>query len=75
MVRLHNVLNNVRITLYFHMFELRTEIMLQLRFLFDRHCNVFLLRHNFVIYLFNINMFLITLELRYILVRLSYKWK
>ena len=75
MVRLHNVLNNVRITLYFYMFELRTEIMLQLRFLFDLHCNVFLLRHNFAIYLFNINMFLITLELRYILVRLSYIWK
>ena len=57
MVCLHNVLNNVRITLYFYMFELRTEIMLQLRFLFDRHCNVFLLLHNFVISLFNINMF------------------
>ena len=57
------------------MFELRTEIMLQLRFLFDRHCNVFLLRHNFVISLFNINMFLRTLELRYILARLSYIWK
>ena len=57
------------------MFELRTETTLQVRFVFDRHCDVFLLRRNFVIYLFNIVMFLVTLELRYILVRLSYIWK
>ena len=28
------------------------EITLQLRFVFARHCNVFLLRHNHVIYFF-----------------------
>ena len=37
------------------MFELRMEITLQLRF-FARHCDIFLLRHNYVIYLFNIVM-------------------
>ena len=35
------VFDNVRITLYFGTFELRTEIMLQLRFAFARHCGVF----------------------------------
>ena len=35
------------------MFELRMEITLQLRF-FDCHCDIFLLRPNYVIYLFNI---------------------
>ena len=34
------------------MFKLRMEITLQLRF-FARHCAVFSLRHNYVIYLFN----------------------
>ena len=34
------------------MFELRMEITLELRFAFARHCDVFLLRHNHVIYLF-----------------------
>ena len=34
-------LYDVRITLYFGMFELRMEIMLQLRFGFVHHCNVF----------------------------------
>ena len=43
---------NVRITLYFGTFELRMEITLQLRFVFAHHCDVFLLRHNYVIYLF-----------------------
>ena len=43
--------DNVRITLYFGTFELRKEITLQLRFVFARHCDVFLLRHNYVIYL------------------------
>ena len=28
------------------------EITLQLRFVFARHCDVFLLRHNYVVYLF-----------------------
>ena len=34
------------------MFELRMEITLQLRFIFARCCDLFLLRHNYVIYLF-----------------------
>ena len=46
------VFDDVRITLYFGMFELRMEITLELRFVFARHCDVFLLRHNHVIYLF-----------------------
>ena len=53
MVRLHNVWNVT--------FELRMEITLQLRFVFVRHCGVtfitsrlqFLLRHIYVIYLFD----------------------
>ena len=36
------------------MFELRMEITLQLCFVFARHCDVFLLRYNYVIYLFNV---------------------
>ena len=36
------------------MFELRMEITLQLRFFFARHCDIFLLGYNYVIYLFNI---------------------
>ena len=46
--------DDVRITLYFHMFELRMDIRLQLCFVFARHCDVFLLRYNYVIYLFNV---------------------
>ena len=42
----------VRITLYFGKFELRIEITLQLRFIFACHCDIFLLRHKYVIYLF-----------------------
>ena len=48
--------DNVRITLYIGTFELRMEIMLQLRFVFARHCDVFF----------------ITLQLRYLFVRCSY---
>ena len=33
--------NDVRITLYFGAFELRMKIMLQLRSVFARHCDVF----------------------------------
>ena len=40
--------------LYFDMFELRMEITLQLCFVFARHCDVFLLRYNYVIYLFDV---------------------
>ena len=46
--------DDVRITLYFDMFELRMEITLQLCFLFVRHCDVFSLRYNYVIYLFDV---------------------
>ena len=46
--------DDVRITLYFDMFELRMKIMLQLCFVFARHCDVFLLRYNDVIYLFDV---------------------
>ena len=49
--------DDVRITLYFDMFELRMKITLQLSFGFARHCDVFLLRHNDVIYLFVVVMF------------------
>ena len=48
--------DNVRITLYFVMFELRMEITLQLRFVFARHCDVFF----------------ITSQLRYLFVSCSY---
>ena len=46
--------DDVRITLFFDMFELRMEITLQLCFIFARHCNVFLLRYNYIIYLFDV---------------------
>ena len=36
------------------MLELRMEITLQLCFVFARHCDVFLLRYNYVIYLFDV---------------------
>ena len=36
------------------MFELRMEITLQLCFVFARHCEVILLRFNYVIYLFDV---------------------
>ena len=36
------------------MFELRMKTMLQLRFVFACHCDVFLLRYNDVIYLFHV---------------------
>ena len=41
-------------TLYFDMFELRMETTLQLCFVFARHCDVFLLHYNYVIYLFDV---------------------
>ena len=44
--------DDVRITLYFGTFELRMEITLDLRFVYSRHCNVFLItsqsRYSFV---------------------------
>ena len=52
------------------MFELRIEITLQLCFVLARDCDVFLLRHNYVIYLFHVITFElrleITLQLRYV---------
>ena len=48
--------DDVRITLYFDMFELRMKITFQLYFVFARHCDVFLLRCNYVIYLFDVVM-------------------
>ena len=55
------------------MFELRMEITLQLCFVFARHCDVFLLRYNYVIYLFDVVTFElrleITLQLRYVFAR------
>ena len=54
--------DNLRITLYFGTFELRLEITLQLRYVFARHSDVILLchngkvllRHNYLIYLFDV---------------------
>ena len=62
--------NDVRIRFYFGTFELRLELTLQLRFVFVRHCNVFLLRHNYVFVCSMKLRFLITLEFRY--VRITY---
>ena len=42
------------------MFELRMQITLQLCFVFARHCDIFLLRYNYVMYLFDT----VTFELR-----------
>ena len=46
--------DDVRITLYFDIFELRMEITLQLCFVFARHCDVFSLRYSYVIDLFDV---------------------
>ena len=40
--------------LCFGTFELRLEITLQLRYVFARHCDVILLRHNYLINLFDV---------------------
>ena len=69
------IFHNVRITLYFGTFELRMEITLQLCFVLAHHFDVFLLRHNYVINLFVVVTSLMTLELRYILVRSNYVLK
>ena len=67
--------DDVKNSFYFCTFELRMEITLQLRFLFVRPSNIFLLRHNYVICWFRIFSGFLTLELCYILVRLNYVWK
>ena len=54
--------DDVRITLYFGKFQLRMEIMLQLRFVFVRHCYVFLLPRIYVIYLFDVVTFFIDIR-------------
>ena len=66
--------DSIRITLCFGTFELRLEITLQLRYVFAHHCDIILLchndvvllRHNYVIYLFDVVTFFddvrITLE-------------
>ena len=64
--------DDIRITLYF---ELRMEITFQLRFVFYRQCDVFLLRHNHILYLFVVVTFLMTLELRFFIVRSNYVLK
>ena len=46
--------DNVRITLYFGTFELRSEKTLELRYVFSHYCDVILLRHNYVIFLFDV---------------------
>ena len=51
------VFYNVRTALYFGTFELRTEITLQLRFVFIRHCSIFLLRHDYVVFSFDVATF------------------
>ena len=63
------------ITLQFDMFELRMEITLQLCFVFALHCDLFLLRYNCVIYLFDAATFFDNVRITLILVRLNYVWK
>ena len=46
--------NDVRNRFYFGTFELRTEMTIQLRFVFVSHCNVLLLHHNYVICLLDV---------------------
>ena len=49
-----HIFHDIRITFFCGTFALRMEITLKLRFIFVRHCDVFLLRHNYVIYLFDV---------------------
>ena len=55
--------DDVRITLYFDMFELRMEITLQLCFVFAHHCDIFFLRYNYFIHLFDVVTFELRLEI------------
>ena len=64
--------DDVRITLYFVTFELRMEITLQLRFIFALHYNIFFITSQLCYLFVRCSCFLMTLELRYILVRLNY---
>ena len=54
--------DDVRIALYFDIFELRMEITLQLCFVFARHCDIFL-PYNYVLYLFDVVTFELHLEI------------
>ena len=47
----YRTFHDARITFFCGTFALRTEITLQLRFVFIRRCDVFLIRRNYVIYL------------------------
>ena len=47
------------------MFEIRMEITLQLSFVYARHCDIFLLRYNYVICLFDVVTFELRLEKLY----------
>ena len=46
--------DDVRITFYFGTSKLRTEIMLQVRFVFARHCNLFFITSQLCFYLFGV---------------------
>ena len=67
-----HIFHYVRITFFCGTFALRMEITLQLCFFFVRHCDMFLLCHSCVIYLFDVLTFFKTLELCYILVHSDY---
>ena len=56
-------------------FALRMEMTLQLRFIFVRHCDVFFISSQFVIYLFDVVMFFDNVRVSYILVSSNYVWK
>ena len=64
---------DVRLTFYFGTFELRVEITLQLRFVFNRHCDIFFitsqlhylfLRCSYIFYDVRITLYFGTFELR-----------
>ena len=67
-------LDDVRITLYFSTFELRTETTWKLRFVFVRYCEIFSLRYNYVIYLFDVVTFLDDVRNRFyfLYIRITY---
>ena len=69
------IFHDVKIMFFCGTFALRMERTLKLRFGFVRHCDVFLLRQNYVINCSKCLRFFKTLELSYILVRSNYLWK
>ena len=71
----HDNFHDIRITFFCGTFGLRNEITLKLRFVLFVIVMYSLLRHNYVIYLFDVLAFFKTLEWRYILVRPNYVWK